>query len=96
MGTVSGAPKIRAMELIDNYEPVPRGIYGGGVGYFAFNGDSDFAIAIRTFITEGTKISYQAGAGIVADSVPRREFEEVKRKLAALEAALCNVTTTVE
>ncbi len=96
MGTVSGAPKIRAMELIDNYEPVPRGIYGGGVGYFAFNGDSDFAIAIRTFITEGTKVSYQAGAGIVADSVPRREFEEVKRKLAALEAALCNVTTSVE
>ncbi len=96
MGTVSGAPKIRAMELIDYYEPVPRGIYGGGVGYFAFNGDSDFAIAIRTFITEGTKVSYQAGAGIVADSVPRREFEEVKRKLAALEAALCNITTYLE
>jgi anthranilate synthase component 1 len=96
MGTVSGAPKIRAMELIDTYEPVARGIYGGGVGYFAFNGDSDFAIAIRTFIIEGTMVSYQAGAGIVADSVPRREFEEVKRKLAALETALYNVTSPVE
>ena len=96
MGTVSGAPKIRAMELIDKYEPMPRGIYSGGVGYFAFNGDSDFAIAIRTFVIEGTKVSYQAGAGIVADSVPQREYEEVKRKLAALEAALYNVTTSAK
>ena len=93
MGTVSGAPKIRAMELIDKYEPMPRGIYSGGVGYFTFNGDSDFAIAIRTFVIEGAKVSYQAGAGIVADSVPQREYEEVKRKLAALEAALYNITT---
>jgi anthranilate synthase component 1 len=96
MGTVSGAPKIRAMELIDKYEPMPRGIYSGGVGYFTFNGDSDFAIAIRTFVIEGIKVSYQAGAGIVADSVPQREYEEVKRKLAALEAALYNITTLAE
>jgi len=87
-GTVVGAPKIRAMELIDELEPVPRGLYAGTVGYFGHGGAMDQAIAIRTIVFRGDTYSYQAGAGIVADSVPEREHDEVLAKSAALEAAL--------
>ncbi|PIU84161.1 MAG: anthranilate synthase component I, partial [Elusimicrobia bacterium CG06_land_8_20_14_3_00_38_11] len=75
-GTVSGAPKIRAMEIIEELEPTKRGLYAGAVGYFDFNGNMDFAINIRTIIMKGKKAYIQAGAGIVADSVPEKEYEE--------------------
>jgi anthranilate synthase component 1 len=87
-GTVSGAPKIRALELIDDIEPVPRGLYAGTVGYFGHAGTMDQAIAIRTLVFRNGGYSYQAGAGIVADSVPEREHDEVRAKAAVLEAAL--------
>ncbi len=87
-GTVSGAPKIRAMEIIDRLEPVRRGIYAGAVGYFDFAGNMDTCIAIRTIIHQGNKASYQAGAGIVADSDPTSEFEETVNKSRALLAAI--------
>jgi len=92
-GTLSGAPKIRAMEIIEELEPEPRGVYGGGVGYFSWNGDSDFAITIRTATfddsDDGTSdVVVQAGAGIVADSVPEREFDETEDKTDALVTAL--------
>ena len=87
-GTVVGAPKIRAMELIDELEPVPRGVYAGTVGYFGHGGAMDQAIAIRTLVFQGDEYAYQAGAGVVADSVPEREHDEVLAKSAALEAAL--------
>ncbi len=87
-GTLSGAPKIRAMELISELEPAPRGIYGGGVGYYSWNGDADFAIVIRTVLVQGKKASVQAGAGIVADSDPAYEFRETERKMAAMLAAI--------
>ncbi len=69
-GTVSGAPKVRAMEIIDELEPTKRGIYAGAVGYLGFNGDMDLAIAIRTAVIKDGRIYVQAGAGIVADSDP--------------------------
>jgi anthranilate synthase component 1 len=87
-GTLVGAPKVRAMELIDELEPVRRGIYAGTVGYFASNGDMDQAIAIRTLVFRGNTYSYQAGAGIVADSVPESEYNEVLAKSAILRDAL--------
>ncbi len=87
-GTVVGAPKIRAMELIDELEPVQRGIYAGTIGYFGQGGAMDQAIAIRTLVFHGDTYSYQAGAGIVAESVAQREHDEVLAKSAALEAAL--------
>jgi anthranilate synthase component 1 len=87
-GTVVGAPKIRAMELIHELEPVRRGIYAGTVGYFGAGGTMDQAIAIRTLVFRNGSYSYQAGAGIVADSVPEREHDEILAKSAALEAAL--------
>jgi len=87
-GTVVGAPKIRAMEIIHELEPVPRGIYAGTAGYFGSSGSMDQAIAIRTLVFEEDRYAYQAGAGIVADSVPAREHEEIRAKGAALEAAL--------
>ena len=80
VGTLSGAPKIRAMEIIDELEPVKRGIYGGAVGYFAWNGNMDTAIAIRTAIVKGGTLHIQAGGGIVADSVPHLEWQEVMNK----------------
>jgi anthranilate synthase component 1 len=83
-GTVAGAPKIRAMEIIEELEKSRRGIYAGAVGYFDFSGNLDFAISIRTMFTVGTKAYFQAGAGIVADSVPEREFAETENKLGAL------------
>lgn len=87
-GTLSGAPKIRAMEIISELEAFPRGIYGGGVGYYSWNGDADFAIVIRTVIVQGKKASVQAGAGIVADSDPGYEFRETERKMAAMLVAI--------
>jgi len=87
-GTVVGAPKIRAMEIIDGLEPPARGIYAGTVGYFGHGGGMDQAIAIRTLSFHGGNYVYQAGAGIVADSVPEREHEEVLAKSGALRAAL--------
>jgi anthranilate synthase component 1 len=109
-GTLSGAPKIRAMEVVDALEPTPRGVYGGGVGYVAWNGDADLAIVIRSATVETPaddeedrndvpdgpddgdrtldRITVRAGAGIVADSVPEREYEETERKMAGVLDAL--------
>jgi anthranilate synthase component 1 len=87
-GTLVGAPKVRAMELIDELEPVRRGLYAGTVGYFGNNGDMDQAIAIRTLVFNEGTYSYQAGAGIVADSVPESEYQEVLAKSAILRRAL--------
>jgi anthranilate synthase component I len=83
-GTLSGAPKIRAMELIDELEPVQRGIYGGACGYLSFAGDMDVAIAIRTGIVKDQTLYVQAAAGIVADSVPEMEWRETEHKARAL------------
>lgn len=83
-GTVSGAPKVRAMEIIDELEPSKRGIYAGAVGYLGFNGDMDVAIAIRTGVIKGHKLYVQAGAGIVADSIPQSEWEETQNKARAV------------
>jgi anthranilate synthase component 1 len=83
-GTVSGAPKVRAMEIIDELEVSKRGIYAGAVGYLGFNGDMDLAIAIRTGIIKDGALHVQAGAGIVADSVPISEWIETKNKAQAL------------
>jgi len=87
-GTLVGAPKVRAMQIIDELEPVSRGLYGGTVGYFGARGDMDHAITIRTLVFRGDEYSYQAGAGIVADSVPASEHEEVLAKSAAMARAL--------
>jgi len=87
-GTLVGAPKVRAMEIIDELEPVNRGLYGGTVGYFGARGDMDHAITIRTLVFRGDEYSYQAGAGIVADSVPEAEHDEVLAKSAAMARAL--------
>ena len=87
-GTLSGAPKIRAMEIIDEMEPVKRGIYGGAVGYLGWNGNMDTAIAIRTAVIKDGKLYVQAGAGVVADSVPRLEWKETMNKGRALFKAV--------
>jgi len=87
-GTMTGAPKIRAMELIAEYERLKRGFYSGAVGYFAFNGDMDSSIAIRTALINRDSITLQAGAGVVADSIPELEFLEVQNKLKALLATI--------
>jgi anthranilate synthase component 1 len=87
-GTVVGAPKIRAMEIIDELEPTPRGLYAGTVGYFGGAGRMDQAITIRTLVFRPGECSYQAGAGIVADSIPTREYEEIHAKGAVLASAL--------
>jgi anthranilate synthase component 1 len=79
-GTVSGAPKIRAMEIIDELEPVKRGIYSGAVGYLSWNGNMDTAIAIRTAVIKDQQLHIQAGAGVVADSQPQLEWEETMNK----------------
>jgi anthranilate synthase component 1 len=83
-GTLSGAPKIRAMEIIDELEPVKRGIYGGACGYLSFAGDMDLAIAIRTGIVQHNTLYVQAAAGVVADSVPELEWKETEAKARAL------------
>ena len=90
-GTVSGAPKIRAMQIIDELEPVKRGIYSGAVGYLGWNGNMDTAIAIRTAVIKGNKLYIQAGAGIVADSVPRNEWDETMNKGRAMFRAVAQV-----
>ena len=90
-GTLSGAPKIRAMEIIDEVEPVKRGVYGGAVGYLAWNGNMDTAIAIRTAVIKDGQLHIQAGAGIVADSVPRLEWEETMSKARAMFRAVAMV-----
>ncbi len=86
-GTVSGAPKVRAMEIIDELEPSKRGIYAGAVGYLGFNGDMDLAIAIRTAVVKNQTLYVQAGAGIVADSVPESEWMETQNKARAVVRA---------
>jgi anthranilate synthase component I len=87
-GTVSGAPKVRAMEIIAELEPDRRGIYAGAVGYIDFAGNLDFCITIRTVVMVGDKAYVQAGAGIVADSNPTAEYEETRDKARALIRAL--------
>ncbi len=87
-GTLVGAPKVRAMQIIDELEPVGRQLYGGTVGYFGRHGDMDQAITIRTLVFSGDQYSYQAGGGIVADSSPKAEYEEVMAKSAVLRSAL--------
>ena len=83
-GTVTGAPKVRAMQLIDELEPVKRGVYSGAVGYLGFNGDMDMAIAIRTAVVKAGKLHVQAAAGVVADSNPHSEWQETQHKARAL------------
>ena len=87
-GTLSGAPKIRAMEIIDELESVRRGLYGGATGYIDFSGDMDFCITIRTMIKKKNRVYLQAGAGIVADSVPENEYQECCNKVMALAKTL--------
>ncbi len=87
-GTLSGAPKVRAMEIIEELEGVRRGPYGGAVGYFSFDGSMDMCITIRTFLMRGDKVYVQAGAGIVADSQPAHEHQECVNKAQALAAAI--------
>jgi anthranilate synthase component I len=87
-GTLSGAPKVRAMEIIDEVEPVKRGIYGGAVGYLGFDGDMDVAIAIRTAVIKDGQVHIQAGAGIVADSDPESEWQETLAKARAMIRAV--------
>jgi anthranilate synthase component 1 len=87
-GTLSGAPKVRAMEIIDELEPCRREIYGGAVGYFSFSGNMDLAIAIRTLVIKDGRIHLQAGAGIVADSVPATEYQETVNKAMAVVKAI--------
>jgi anthranilate synthase component 1 len=87
-GTVSGAPKIRAMQIIDELEPVKRGIYSGAVGYVSWSGNLDTAIAIRTAVIKDGKLNIQAGAGIVHDSVPENEWAETMNKGRAIFKAV--------
>jgi anthranilate synthase component 1 len=87
-GTLSGAPKIRAMQIIEELEPASRGLYGGAVGYFGFDGSSDMAINIRTVVVKDGVAHLQAGAGIVADSDPAAEERETNVKAQALFEAL--------
>jgi anthranilate synthase component 1 len=87
-GTVTGAPKIRAIQLIDKYEKLERNVYAGSIGYFDFSGNLDMCIAIRTLFVKGKTIYWQAGAGIVADSKPELEAKEIKNKSAAMVNAL--------
>jgi anthranilate synthase component I len=95
-GTVSGAPKIRAMEIIDELEPVKRGIYSGAVGYLAFNGNMDTAIAIRTAVIQNGTLHIQAGAGVVADSVPELEWQETMNKGRAVFRAVAMAEAGIE
>ena len=92
-GTLSGAPKPRAIQLIDDFEPAARGVYGGVVGYFDLSGDADLAIAIRTASLRDGVASVQAGAGVVADSVPALEYEESRNKAAAAVESVVRAST---
>jgi anthranilate synthase component 1 len=95
-GTVSGAPKVRAMEIIDELESSKRGPYAGAVGYFSFSGNMDSCIIIRTILIKNDTIYFQAGAGIVADSQPEKEFQETVNKAKALVKALQMVKEGLE
>src|SRR5438046_8128762 len=88
VGTVSGAPKIRAMQIIDEVEPTRRGPYGGAVGYLDFAGNMDTCIALRTIVWRNGVFDVQVGAGVVADSVPEKEYEETLSKARALLKAV--------
>jgi anthranilate synthase component 1 len=87
-GTVSGAPKVRAMEIIDEMEPTRRGPYAGAVGYFDYRGNMDTCITLRTMVMSNGKVYVQAGAGVVADSDPESEYQETVNKSKALMAAI--------
>jgi anthranilate synthase component 1 len=87
-GTVSGAPKVRAMEIIDELENTRRGLYAGVIGYLGYDGNMDTCIAIRTAVMQGDTVHIQAGGGIVADSDPQREYEESWNKAAAMAEAV--------
>ena len=87
-GTLSGAPKYKAMQLIDEYETTARGFYGGAIGFMGFDGSCNHAIMIRTFLSKNNTLVYQAGAGVVAASKPESELQEVNNKLGALKKAL--------
>jgi anthranilate synthase component 1 len=95
-GTVSGAPKVRAMEIIDELEPTRRGVYSGAVGYLSWSGNMDTAIAIRTAVIHGGRLYVQAGAGIVADSVPSLEWKETMNKARAIVAAAAMAVTGID
>ncbi|MET0635379.1 MAG: anthranilate synthase component I family protein [Chitinophagaceae bacterium] len=92
-GTLSGAPKFRAMELIDEYEPTARSYYGGAIGFMGFDGSCNHAIMIRTFLSRQNTLTYQAGAGVVAASVPENELQEVNNKLGALKKAIATAVS---
>ena len=92
-GTLSGAPKFKAMELIDSYEPTARSYYGGGIGFMGFDGSCNHAIMIRTFLSRNNTLVYQAGAGVVAASKPESELQEVNNKLGALKKAIVMAET---
>jgi anthranilate synthase component I len=92
-GTLSGAPKIRAMEIIADLEQSRRGAYGGAIGYFGFDGNLDSAITIRTVLLDGDKAYVQAGAGVVADSDPQKEYEETQNKAKGMLRALALART---
>jgi len=92
-GTLSGAPKVRAMEIIDEVEPVKRGIYGGAVGYLGWDGNMDTAIAIRTAVIKDGQVHVQAGAGVVADSVPQSEWDETMSKARAMMKAAAQASS---
>jgi len=87
-GTVTGAPKVRAMQILEELEPTRRGPYAGAAGYFSFDGDMDVCIAIRTIVVKNGTAYWQAGAGIVADSIPENEYLETLNKARALQRAL--------
>jgi anthranilate synthase component 1 len=87
-GTLSGAPKFKAMQLINEFEPTPRSYYGGAIGIVGFNGTINHAIMIRTFLSRNNTLVYQAGAGVVAASKPESELQEVNNKLNALKQAI--------
>ncbi len=95
-GTVTGAPKIRAMEIIDELEPVKRGVYSGAVGYLSWSGNMDTAIAIRTAVIKERVLQIQAGAGIVADSVPAWEWKETLNKGRAIFRAVALAESGLE
>jgi anthranilate synthase component 1 len=95
-GTVSGAPKIRAMEIIDELEPVKRGVYSGAVGYLSWNGNMDTAIAIRTAVIKDATLHIQVGAGVVADSLPELEWKETMNKGRAIFRAVAIAEAGIE
>lgn len=95
-GTLSGAPKYRAMQILDEHEDIRRGHYGGMVGFFGFNGDATFAIMIRSFLSKNKTLIYQAGGGVVHDSIPESEVQEVNAKLGALRAAIARAQELTE